>query len=413
VASDRPVLPLDLAWDDTPSVNGLDVVIVIVLVLAAVSGHRRGAALQVFAYGGLLLGLVVGALIAPRLATTAESHAAQAGIAVTTLLLAGAAGDATGLLIGSRMRARARGSRFGQADAAGGSAVAIVAVLLAIWFVALNLANGPFPRIASEVRGSAIVRGLGTTLPDPPSVVGEVRRFFDRFGFPEVFAGIPPEPAEPVQDPSSAEARHAYDAAAASTVMVVGRACDHIVEGSGFVVAEGYVVTNAHVVAGVRTPEVQSADGVGGSAEVVFFDPDLDLAILLVGGSLGSSLGPSLPLVREDVDRGATGAVLGYPGGGPLAGEGAAVRQPIPALGHDIYGRNDIERDVYELQTQVRPGNSGGPFVLADGRVAGLVFAASSVDPDIGYAIRTSEILDEVDLAMGSTAAVETGPCIR
>ena len=86
--------------------NGLDVVIVIVLVLAAVSGYRRGAALQVFAYGGLLLGLVVGALIAPRLATTAESHAAQAGIAVTTLLLAGAAGDAAGLLIGSRMRAR-------------------------------------------------------------------------------------------------------------------------------------------------------------------------------------------------------------------------------------------------------------------------------------------------------------------
>ena len=389
--------------------NGLDVIIVAVLVAAAVSGYRRGATLQLFSYGGLLAGLVVGALLAPRVATLVESRTAQAGLAMTTLLLAGAIGDAFGWLLGARVRSRARGSRLGSADAAGGSLVALVATLLAIWFVTLNLVNGPLLGIASQVRGSTIVSGLGGAFPDPPSVVGEVRRFFDRFGFPEVFEGIPPEPGQPVRDPSAEEARLAVDLASESTVMVLGQACDHVQEGSGFVVADRYVITNAHVIAGVTAPEVRTSDGASGWASTVFFDPELDLAVLL----LGTPLGPSLQLATEDVERGAVGAVLGYPEGGPLVSSTAAVRQPLPALGHDIYGRNDVERDVYELQTLVRPGNSGGPFVLPDGRVAGIVFAASSVDPGIGYAIRTTEVLDEVDVALASTAPVGTGPCIR
>jgi S1-C subfamily serine protease len=389
-------------------VNGLDVLLAVALVAATVSGYRRGGTIQLFSYGGLIVGLLVGAVIAPRLATLVEGPVAQAGVALGTLVMLGAVGDAIGWVLGSRVRKHAR-SRFGAADAASGSLVGLVATLLVIWFVALNLVNGPFPSISAEVRGSAIVRGLGSAFPDPPSVVGQVRRFFDRFGFPEVFEGIPPEPAEPVSGPSRTEQDRAVGLAAASTVKIVGRACDHIQEGSGFVVADGYVVTNAHVVAGMDAPEVSDADGVGGPASTVFFDPDLDLAVLLVDGPLG----PVLPLAASDVERGAVGAVLGYPGGGPLMSGGAAVLQPIPALGHDIYGRIDVERDVYELQTEVRPGNSGGPFVLEDGTVAGIVFAASSVDPEIGYAIRVSEFLDELDRATATSSAVDTGSCIR
>lgn len=389
--------------------NGLDVVLVVVLVAAVVSGHRRGAVLQLFSYSGLLLGLMAGALLAPRVATLAEGPSAQAGAAVATLVVGAATGDAAGWLVGSRVRWHARGSRFRRADAIGGVAVAVTATLVAIWFVALNLVNGPFPRLSSEVRDSAIVRGLGVALPDPPSVVGEVRRFFDRFGFPEVFEGIPPEPAEPVSGPSRAEAQDAIGSAAPSTVKVIGRACDHIQEGSGFVVDGGYVVTNAHVVAGMRTPEVSDDDGAGGPATTVFFDPELDVAVLRVAGPLG----PALPLSPDDVERGAVGAVLGYPGGGELVGTGAAVRRPIPAIGRDIYGRLDVQRDVYELQVEVHPGNSGGPFVLSDGSVAGLVFAASSLDPGIAYAIRTTEFADELGIATSSTTAVGTGPCLR
>jgi len=60
----------------------------------------------------------------------------------------------------------------------------------------------------------------------------------------------------------------------------------------------------------------------------------------------------------------------------------------------------------------VRPGNSGGPFVLPDGRVGGVVFAASSGDDDVGYAIAASEVDDALGTALGRTTEVDTGPCI-
>ena len=257
--------------------------------------------------------------------------------------------------------------------------------------------------------GSAVVRTLDAALPQPPSLLAQVRRLFNRFGFPDVFSGIPPLPAEPVRPPSQEEARAAAEAAASSTVQVIGPACDVIQEGSGFVAADGYVVTNAHVVAGMDDPEVRSAVGGSADATTVLFDPDLDLAVL----SVPNASGPPLPLATEPLDRGAPGAILGYPQGGPLDVRRAAVRRTFAnAVGRDIYGHGEVDREVLELQTLVRPGNSGGPFVLPDGRVGGVVFAASSTDEGVGYAIASGEVDDILQSAIGRTSEVDTGPCI-
>lgn len=388
--------------------NGLDLFLIGILVFAGFSGFRRGLALQAFSFGGLLLGLAAGALIAPVIAGFAESSAAQATIAVVTLIALAGVGDGVGWLLGARFRARARATRFGQADAVGGSLVAVVALLLAIWFVGLNLVNGPFHGVANEIRGSAIVRALDDTLPQPPSLLAQVRRFFNRFGFPDVFSGLPPAPAEPVRPPSRAQSLQAFDVARNSTVLVLGQACDHVQEGSGFVAADGYVVTNAHVVAGVDDPHVRTQAGSEQAAITVLFDPDLDVAILFVPDAPG----PSLPFASGDAERGDVGAVVGYPGGGPLTGRSAAVLRTIDAVGNDIYGRAETERFVLELQARVRPGNSGGPFVLADGTVGGVVFAASTTDDDVGYALAAREVAPRLDRAVGHTDAVGTGPCI-
>ena len=387
--------------------NLLDLLLLAIVVVAGYTGYRRGFTLQTFGFGGLLIGLALGALLAPLVADTLDSPGARAGIVALVVLAIAAIGNAAGWFVGMRARARTS-SRFGTADAVAGSAVAVVASLLAIWFLALNLANGPFPALSSEIRGSAVVRGLDAALPEPPSLLAQVRRLFNRFGFPDVFSGIPPLPAEPVDPPSQAQAGAAADAAAASTVQVLGNACDLIQEGSGFVASNGYVVTNAHVVAGVDDPEIRTGAGGDEPADTVLFDPDLDIAILHVG----STPGPPLRLATDALDRGSPGAVLGYPGGGPLQAQRAAVRRSFDAVGRDIYGRDEVERMVVELQTVVRPGNSGGPFVLADGRVGGVVFAASSSDEDVGYAIAPSEVDDALRDAVGRTSEVDTGPCI-
>jgi S1-C subfamily serine protease len=330
-------------------------------------------------------------------------------LTATTLLVLAAAGDTAGWFLGHRIRERARATRFGPADAVGGSLVAVASSLLAIWFVALNLVNGPFPGVASQVRGSAIVRTLDETLPEPPSLLAQARRLFNRFGFPDVFSGIPPLPAVPVDPPTDAQQQAAFNAASRSTVEILGEACGQVQEGSGFVAAEGYVVTNAHVVAGVRDPLVQTPGGGSQHATTVLFDPALDLAVLLVADSPWRALA----LAESDVERGDVGAVLGYPGGGPLTGGPAAVLRSIPAVGRDIYGTGEADRLVLELQAVVRPGNSGGPFVLSDGTVAGVIFAASSTDADVGYAIAAEEVGPRLEDALGRTGAVGTGSCVR
>ncbi len=393
--------------DDTPSVNALDLLLIVMMVLAGFSGFRRGLLLQLLTYGGLVAGLVVGALAAPVVAGLMESHSAQAGAAVLTLLAGAGIGDGLGWLLGVRVRARTHKTRFKPADAAGGAALSVTALLLAVWFVALNLVNGPFPQVAVEIRGSAIVRTLGSALPEPPSLLGEVRRLFNGLGFPEVFSKFPPAPVGPVKQPTQAQAREAFDAASASTVRIVGEACGQIQEGSGFVVGDGYVLTNAHVIAGVRAPQVQQQGGGAENATTVLYDPKTDLAVLLVERSPG----PVLSFADADVARGAVGAVLGYPGGGDLTGGKAAVRREIPAVGRDIYGGGSVERNVYELQAEIHPGNSGGPFVLTDGRVAGVVFAASTTDEGIGYAIASTDVAPDLRAALGRTQPVSTGAC--
>jgi S1-C subfamily serine protease len=390
-------------------VNLLDAVIILLLGLSLVTGFRRGAVLQVVTYTGLILGLVTGALLAPTVARLTRDPFAQAAVAMLTLLLFAALGDAVGFVIGRRVWAVARRSRLDPIDAGAGSVVAGAAALLTVWFLAFNLVQGPFPALSRQIRASAIVTGIDSVLPRPPSLLAQVRTFLDQFGFPEVFAGLPPAPAGPVEEPSRAEAQRAFDAADQSTVRIVGEACGRISQGSGFVVEGGMVVTNAHVLSGVSSPEVQLQDGGSFDATTILFDPHLDVAILRPAGDVAEPL----PLDPGTLDRGAEGAVLGYPGGEDLRGDRAAVRRTIPAVGRDIYGQDVVRRDVYELQAAVSPGNSGGPFVTTDGDVAGVVFAASTTDEGVGYALTAEEVQPRVDRARGRSAPIGTGPCIR
>ena len=389
--------------------NLLDLAILFLLATAGLNGYRRGAALQLSAYAGLLLGLLVGALVAPPISRLVSSPLMQAALALIILLSMATIGDAVGWLVGRKVWVLARQSKLKAIDAAGGSVVAVVAVLLATWFVAFNLVNGPWPSLSREIRQSAIVQTLDDALPRPPSVLAEMRTFLNRFGFPEVFAGFPPAPAGPVDVPTNAQVRAAAGKADESTVKIEGAACGAILEGSGFVAAPNYIVTNAHVVAGMKSPQIESMDGGSQPALVVAFDPKLDIAVLYVNHT------PAPPLTLDPVDegRGAEGVVLGYPGGGPFQYGAAAVRRELSAIGRDIYGRSVVDRKVYEMQALVRPGNSGGPFVLLDGEVAGVVFAASTTDDEIGYAIASPQVIPILSKAEGKSQAVSTDGCAR
>ncbi|HSL10084.1 MAG TPA: MarP family serine protease [Actinomycetota bacterium] len=390
-------------------VSILDVFLLALLVLTAVGGYRRGALRQVFGLAGVTAGVGIGLLLGPSLGESASDPLARVAIVLGVVVVAACAGNVAGYLVAGRVRKRLEPQGAAAvADRVVGVGISVVAMVLAVWFLALNLANGPLPTVARSIRDSRLVAAMAQALPAPPPLVPQLERFADALGFPDVFVGLPSS-GEPAELPSSGTVRAAAAAASRSTVQVFGDGCaaGYLNEGSGFVAEPGLVVTNAHVVAGTAEVSVRPDGQASLEATVVAFDPRMDLAVIRVP----ELTAPPLPLETAEQPRGTGGAVLGYPGSEPLVVVPAAVRRAFEPTGRDIYGRGEVERRLYELDATVRGGNSGGPFVLRDGRVAGVVFANSVLDDHVGYAIAASEVLPILDAARTLTAQAGVGSC--
>ena len=386
--------------------NAVDVVVVVVAVLAAVQGARVGGLVQVCAIVGFFAGLFVGALLASRTVVWAHSPTARTAVALSTMLLVAFSFGMVGRIVGGMLTSRVRQGPARSIDSAAGVLVAVVAALVTVWLLASTMVNSSSVALDNAILQSRIIKALDGVLPAPPSVFGRAQGFLSEEGFPPVLGALAPASARPVPLPTDATLRRAVLAAGASTVKVEGFGCGVLQEGSGFVAAPGLVVTNAHVVAGIRRPLVQVGTTLQ-TVQVLSYDPSFDLAVLRVPGLTA----PVLHLDPSTVPQGTQGAVLGYPEGGPFTADGAGVMALFQAEGRDIYGHGLTVRNVYEIDAEVRPGNSGGPLVLPDGEVVGVVFSRSTVDPSIGYALTSPDVSTRVVAAEQVRVPVGTGAC--
>jgi S1-C subfamily serine protease len=385
--------------------NLVDLGIIVILGLAAAHGVTQGAALQVLSFGGFWIGLLIGAALAPVTAELTDSDFAGVFISLITFLGLALVGGAVGRYLGTHAWGALRRLKLGGFDQAMGAVVAVIAALMAVWLIAIMLTAGPTQGVSRQMNRSKIVRSLVERLPPAPSVFSRLQQFISVTPFPRVFEGIEPIPSEPIDVPGDAVVQRAVNAAQRSTVLIRGIGCGGIQTGSGFVAAPGLVVTNAHVVAGIASPEIRDSAGRHNSVPVLF-DAKLDVAVLRTTGLAG----PALPLARSEMSRGTGGAVLGYPGGGGFTAKSAAVLRKFSAVGRDIYGRALTKRDVYQLQSVIKQGNSGGPFVNEKGTVLGVIFAASTTDSNVGYALTSLEVAPRVAAAQDGSR-VSTGPC--
>jgi S1-C subfamily serine protease len=186
-------------------------------------------------------------------------------------------------------------------------------------------------------------------------------------------------------------------------VRVLGTACGLGIEGTGWVVRPGLVVTAAHVVAGETDTTVTPLSEPTRPAQAVAFDPHNDVAVLRVPGLAAR------PLRLVDPRAGTSVAIIGYPENGPFDAVPGRIGSTATVLSQDAYGHGPVSRTVTSLSGAVRHGDSGGPAVDASGAVQTTVFAART-NGGGGYGVPASLIRRALSRARGP---VSTGPCAR
>ena len=348
--------------------------------------------------------MVVGAAAAPALLDYLgiTSPVARPLGGVLVLIIGGSLGSSIGFAAGQPIRHRILRERIHSlTDSISGAGLSAIAVLMMCWFLGVTFSNGPSPDLAVLLQRSTVLHALDSVAPRPPGFMTRVQNILANVSFPPVFAGLEPTLPGALPIPSSVDTP-GIKAAAQVTVKVVGTGCGGLVTGSGFPIGDGLIVTNAHVVSGTSDHRIQTPGGSVFPATVIFFDPEVDVAIL----SVPNYTGPALQFAKGD--RGTGGAVIGYPGGGPERVEPAVVDGAVTAEGRDIYNSSLVTRQIFVLQSTVRPGNSGGPLVDTQGRVLGIVFATSASDPQQAYALTDQEITKDLQKGQNSAAEVDT-----
>ena len=369
------------------------------------NGFSRGFWLSLAQYVGLLIGVVLGAAVAPVLLDYLGigSPVARPLGAVLVLIIGGSLGSSVGFAAGQPIRQRILKEQVHTvADSAAGATLSAIAVLVMCWFLGLSFSRGPSPDLAYLLQRSTVLHALDSVAPRPPAFLARVEGILAGVSFPPVFSTLDPTTLPGALPIPSSVNTPGINHAASLTVKVVSSGCGGLVTGSGFPIGNQLIITNAHVVSGTTDHRIQTPDGTVLGATVVYFDPEVDVAILRVPGYAG----PALELAAGG--RGTEGAVIGYPGGGPERVEPAVVDGAINADGRDIYNSNQVTRQIFVLQSHVRPGNSGGPLVDREGRVLGLVFATSASQPDQAYALTDDQIAGDIQKGSQSGANINT-----
>ena len=381
--------------------TALDWIIIAFTVLMAVWGYSQGLIVGALSLAGFAAGALLGSRLAPLLLEEGSNSPYAPMLGLLGALLVGAVLASAFELLGFRLRHRI-GERLGILDGIGGALLLAALGLGLVWVGGAVALQTPGAKgLREPIQQSAILGELNERLPPSGSILKALARFDP---FPQIEG-----PDADVRAPNSKIARDPeVRRAGRSVVRVLGTACGLGVQGSGWVAADGVVVTNAHVVAGQDDTTVQvEGEGDRIDAEAIWFDSRNDLAVLSVPDL------PELPALRLNggAEQGTSAAILGFPKNGPYDVQPGRLGQTSTVITQDAYGRGPVRRSITSLRGLVRSGNSGGPMVDGRGRVVTTIFAATVQDGgNSGFGVPDSIVSDALAQAGGT---VDTGPCSR
>lgn len=378
----------------------VDLIIVGLMIAVAVWGYFQGVSVGVLIFVGFGAGAVIGSRVAPLVLDGGLRDPFAPALALPAALLFGAILAAALERVGRKLR-RALWKRR-TLDAVVGALVAGCLGLVMVWVVAPVLAG--VDGLRDSLRDSGVVAQLNAALPPPgPLLKAEKPSYaLPVIDGPTVRADLPDSRIK--QDPEVL-------AAARSVAKIEVEACGARGTGSGWVAADGIVVTNAHVAKGSTAPGIRiEGQSPTYESEPIWYDDEEDVAILRTPGVKGVAPLPVAPRPR----RGAAAAVLGFPFGARYKAREARLGPTLrPAEGAD-QGVASGHRRITPLLAGlgVGPGSSGGPVMDRDGRVVAMVFAGR--DPNGGrdvFAIPSPIIREALRRALASPQRVDTGGC--
>ena len=387
-----------------------DLAVIAVAFIAAVSGWRSGALGSLMSLVGVVLGAVAGVLLAPHIVDHISGTRTKLFVALFLILGLVVVGEVAGVVLGRAVRGAIRKPSHRAVDSVVGLMLMVVAVLAVAFLLASSLRSSDQQALARAFEGSMIRQEVDQVAPSWLRTVSKrLSALLNTCGISDVWQPFCHPPIAPVDAPDAALASSAVVTKTRPSVVKIrglANGCQKVLEGTGFVVKPGRVMSNAHVVAGADSVTVES-DGTTYDAKVVSYDPNADISILEVPDLQA----PALSFVDGDVKPGTDAVVLGYPGGGEFVATPARIRETIELNGPDIYRQTTVTRKVYTIRGTVRQGDSGGPLIDLDGRVLGVVFGAAVDDPDTGFVLTADEVHRQME-KVNDTEPVATGPCI-
>ncbi len=396
---------------DTGSGLIVDGLIALIIVIAIYAGWRQGAFTSILSTIGVAAGLVCGAAFAPLVMKLTESVAMRFLLALGTLILLVGLGNLIGGALGSSLRDRIRWKSSLIADSAVGAAFQAFATLIVVWLVAIPMVAGLTGPVANGIRSSHVLGYVDAVAPPfLANLPTRISALLSETGLPPLISPFDSARNVTVEAPAIAvEDVDMVERLRPSVIHILGESqeCGRRLMGSGFVADQKHVITNAHVVAGTNAVRLDTVLGTY-SAEVVFYDPALDIAVLR---SDELNIEP-LPWASEVAASGDNAVVMGFPDSGPFEAAPARISDRLRIAGPNIYASGRVEREAYTVRGTIRQGNSGGPMINPNGEVTGVVFGASADDSDIGYALTAAEVRNAIGDISALTTPVDTQECV-
>ena len=377
----------------------LDPLIVLFVVFLAWRGARTGFLAGAFSLVGVILGATLGSRFVSALLEGDGDIVFGSVITLASIMAFAVLGDALARAVGGYLSERITSPASETLDKIGGAVLGGALSLTLVWVAATFALGAPVLSVLHPTMQQSSVLGVLNEGMPSRLLTQAVSRLdpIPRFQGPEANVAEPNQ--EIAGDPEVL-------AATSRVVRVTGVACGYGVEGSGWVAAPDTVVTNAHVVAGEATTQVQpEGTGIPLPARVVVFDDKNDIAVLRVSDLRLPPLPLAEPRESEPV------ALLGFPENGPFDIRAGRVGDTQRVISNDAYNRGPVERTVTSFRGFVRPGNSGGPALNADGAVVATVFASRADSDNAGYGIPSSLVQEIVDVAQTRQGPVNTKEC--